>query len=176
MLNPPQSASVVCLFVQGRPSAIFSTIRSVVVNAFNGAVLWPWTHIAKERREVIAPVVANVDASPTVSGVVLPLLVIAAVFDSRPRFVLSRAAATVAQCFDCGCFSTDTATTTGVPIIEVRDKHVCAHTTIATAIEAALLSLASWSLGLYYKATEPITGAWPHLSIINGIYTDGATK
>lgn len=90
-LMPASLATIVGLFLLGRPPAILWRVRAVVVDAVYRVLRrWAWTHIRNEGSVVVAPRIADSDAAPAIvlkDGIAR---VVAALFHSFPCSVLAR--------------------------------------------------------------------------------------
>ena len=74
------------LFIRG-PSAIFRTVRAVVVFAIKRKPFWPIPHVFPKVCKRKPPTSADFDASPSVSWVVFASRIATSIYHSIPRFI-----------------------------------------------------------------------------------------
>lgn len=79
---------ILLLFFPGRPSAIFSAVWTIIVNAIKTKVTrWPRPHVAIEHFKGFNPFLANGDAAPAVAWISMVIRIEAAFFHSYPNII-----------------------------------------------------------------------------------------
>lgn len=96
--DEPSSAgksSIVRLLLWCRPSAVVWRVSSLVVATINAGSLRSWTHVYREGREVVQPLVTHLNTSAAVVLVIIVLGIQATSLHFLPAFIFCRATATV---------------------------------------------------------------------------------
>lgn len=86
-MNAP--ALVVGLFDSCRPPTVLRAVRTVIVNAVNGAFRWARPHIAQKGREVMQPALAYCDAPSAIVSVMRHVRVGASRLHGLPNSILA---------------------------------------------------------------------------------------
>jgi hypothetical protein len=78
---------ILCLHVRVTPPAILFTVVTFYIDTVNRGSLWSPTHLLRELREVIQPLIAYSNTTPTIVRIPRIILVVAALFHVSPACV-----------------------------------------------------------------------------------------